>query len=196
MWKSGSQIIHKTQILSIQSSLWLHLQPYLQAINWKKRKKSIKLFSLWTNPTLQESKISLTHIYESILPPWTIKKPKVILNLKRTPPPQKKNPSQHIPGEIPKYPPTTTNSRFHILTWNSKSINFFTQNSNNAGIITSTTNSSRSSPLWENGDQLLENWEENKSLYLDCALITQDLLFNTQTGTTVTVFDMSNALHR
>ena len=39
-------------------------------------------------PTFQQSKISLTHIHESILPqtpPWTIKKPKVILELNELP---------------------------------------------------------------------------------------------------------------
>ena len=50
-------------------------------------------------------------------------------------------------------------------------------NGNNAGIITtSTINSSRSSPLWENRDELSENQEENKSLYSNCALVMQDLL--------------------
>ena len=38
-------------------------------------------------------------------------------------------------------------SRFIILTWNPKSINFFSENGNNAGIITSTSNSFRSSLL-------------------------------------------------
>ncbi len=69
-----------------------------------------------------------------------------------------------------------TNSVFHILTWNPKSIIYFTENGNNAGIITSTPNSSKSSPLWENGDQLSENQEENKSLYPDCILVIQGLL--------------------
>ena len=63
---------------------------------------------------------------------------------------------------------------FHILTRNPKSINSFTQNGNNNGIITSTINSSRPSQIWENGDQLSEN-QENKSLYPDCALVIRGL---------------------
>ena len=57
----------------------------------------------------------------------------------------------------------TTISGFHLQTWNSKSINPFTQNSNNTEIITPTINYSRSNPLWENGDQLSGNQEENKN---------------------------------
>ena len=45
-------------------------------------------------------------------------------------------------------------SGFLLLTWNPKSINSFTQNGNNAGIITPTINSSRSRPFEENGYQL------------------------------------------
>ena len=48
-----------------------------------------------------------------------------------------------------------------MLTLNPKSTNSFTQNGNNAGIITLTINSFKSSPLWENGDQLSENQEKN-----------------------------------
>ena len=42
--------------------------------------------------------------------------------------------------------------------------------------ITSIINSFKFSPPWENRDQLLENQEENKSLYPDCALVIQGLL--------------------
>ena len=66
-----------------------------------------------------------------------------------------------------------TNSGFHILIWNPQSIK---QNGNNAGIIIPTIDSSKSSLLKENGDQLWENQEENKSLYPDCALVIQGLL--------------------
>ena len=71
---------------------------------------------------------------------------------------------------------TPTISGFHILTWNPKSINPFTQNGNNAGIISSTINSSRSSQVRQNGDQLSENQEENKTLYIDCTLVIQGSL--------------------
>ena len=63
-----------------------------------------------------------------------------------------------------------------IQAWNPKSMNSSTQNCNNAGIIPSTTNSSRWSPLWENTDQVSENQEENKSLYPNCVLVIQGLL--------------------
>ena len=53
---------------------------------------------------------------------------------------------------------------------------FFRKMASNAGITTSRSNSSKSSPLWENGDQLLENQERNKSLYFDCVLATQNSL--------------------
>ena len=66
---------------------------------------------------------------------------------------------------------TPTISEFHILTRKPKSINSFTRNGNNAGIIIYTINSFRSSPLWENGDEPSENQEENKSSYSDCILV-------------------------
>ena len=61
----------------------------------------------------------------------------------------------------------------YILTWNQQLINFFTQNGNNNGAITSTINSSKFSPPWESGDQHWENQEENKLLYPDCELVIQ-----------------------
>ena len=63
-----------------------------------------------------------------------------------------------------------------LLISNPISINSFTQCGNNTGIITSTINISIPSPLWENGDQLSENQEENKSLYPNYTLVTQGLL--------------------
>ena len=66
------------------------------------------------------------------------------------------------------------NSRFHIQTWNPKSIKFFIPSSNNDGIISPTTNSTKRSPLLENGGQL--NQEESKSLYPDYVFVIQDLL--------------------
>ena len=56
--------------------------------HFEKRKKSIKPFGLQMKSTLQESKIFLNSIHESILPqtpPWIIKKPKVILELNELP---------------------------------------------------------------------------------------------------------------
>ena len=50
------------------------------------------------------------------------------------------------------------------------------QNGNNTEIITFTINSSRCSLLWGNRVWLSENQEDNKSLYPDCTLVTQDLL--------------------
>ena len=54
----------------------------------KKKEKSIKPFGLRTEPILQESTIFLINIHKSILPqtpPWTIKNPKVILQLNELP---------------------------------------------------------------------------------------------------------------
>ena len=56
--------------------------------HFERKEKSIKPFGLWMNFTLQESKISLNNIYESILPqtsPWIIKKPEVIFKLNELP---------------------------------------------------------------------------------------------------------------
>ena len=68
--------------------------------------------------TLQEPKISLTNTHESILPqtpPWTIKKPKVILELNELP--QNKNPSKHLSGEIPQYPQTLSQPPICLDKW-------------------------------------------------------------------------------
>ena len=67
-------------------------------------------------------------------------------------------------------------SPFHIPIWKWQSVNSFTNNDNNDGTLSSIINSSKFSLPWENGDQLLENQEENKSLYPDCALFIQGLL--------------------
>ena len=65
--------------------------------------------------------------------------------------------------------------RIPYTDWKIK-INQFTQNGNGAGIITSITDSSRSSPHWEDGDQLSENEEENTSLCPNCVLVIQGSL--------------------
>ena len=83
MWKTGSPILHMAEILPIQPSSWLHLQPEIQATFWKKR-KTIKPFGLQMKSTLQESKIPLNNIHESTFPqtlPWIIKISKVILEV-------------------------------------------------------------------------------------------------------------------
>ena len=87
IWKTGSSILYKTQILLIQPDLQLHPQPQIWATLWKKE-KSIKPFGLQMTSTLKESNISLNNIHESILPqtpPWIIKKPKVIFKLNELP---------------------------------------------------------------------------------------------------------------
>ena len=72
MWKIGSAVLHKTEILPIQPSPRLHLQSQIQATVWTKR-KTIKPFGLWMELILQESTISVTNVHKSILPqipPW------------------------------------------------------------------------------------------------------------------------------
>ena len=66
-----------------------------------------------------------------------------------------------------------TPDKFRIPFTDAKSTNSFMQNGNNARVVTSTINPSRSIPLWEKRDQLSENQEENKSLYPDCVLVIQ-----------------------
>ena len=106
MWKTGSPLLHKTQLVPIQPSLWLHHQHKIQAIFWKTKEKSVKPFNFRMTSTLQESKISLRNKHGSILPqtpPWIIRNLEVILELKT---PQNKNPSLHLSGEISQYPGT------------------------------------------------------------------------------------------
>ena len=54
----------------------------------KKKEKPIKPFGFKMEPTIEESKISLTNIHGTIIPktlPWIIKKPKMILELDKLP---------------------------------------------------------------------------------------------------------------
>ena len=93
MWKIGSAVLLKTEILPIQPSLWLHLQLYIQITVWTKRKNPQ---TIW--PILLESTISVKNVLKSIpleIPPWNIKKPQVTLQLNKLPY-TKTHPSAHL----------------------------------------------------------------------------------------------------
>ena len=96
MWKIGSAVLNKTEILPIQPAYDSIFNCKYKQLYERKEKKTIKPFDFRMEAIPQESAISVTNVHKSILPqvlPWIIIKPQIILGIKQTP--QDKNTSQH-----------------------------------------------------------------------------------------------------